>query len=128
NGAVISQAITLGLNGLTEPIDETDLDSIGQGTQPNGRANMTVDFGFYRVEVGNLVFRDENKNGNFDGTDLPLANVQVRLYAADGTTEIPVGPDGILGTADDTPGGMLTNASGLYLFSGLPQGDYIVSV
>lgn len=128
NGAVISQAITLGLNGLTEPIDETDLDSIGQGTQPNGRANMTVDFGFYRVEVGNLVFRDENKNGNFDGTDVPLANVQVRLYAADGTTEIPVGPDGILGTADDTPGGMLTNASGLYLFSGLPQGDYIVSV
>ncbi len=129
SGAVLSQAVTLGPNGLTEPTTESDLESgIGQGTQPDGRANMTVDFGFYRVEVGNLVFSDLDQNGAFNGADTPLANIQVRLYAADGTTEINVGLDGILGTSDDASGGMFTNVSGLYLFSGLPAGDYIVSV
>ncbi|MBL8092312.1 MAG: hypothetical protein JNJ43_18410, partial [Anaerolineales bacterium] len=52
----------------------------------------------------------------------------VRLYSGDGTTEINVGPDGILGTADDASGGVTTGPAGTYLFSGLPQGDYIVRV
>ncbi|MBL8088893.1 MAG: sortase [Anaerolineales bacterium] len=130
SGAVLSQAVTLGANGLTEPTGEADLDGGSQGNQPDGRANMTVDFGFYRVEVGNLVFNDLDHNGAFDGADTPLTGIQVRLYASDGTTniEIPVGPDGILGTADDAPGGMVTDSNGLYLFSGLPAGNYIVSV
>ncbi|WKZ34688.1 MAG: sortase [Anaerolineales bacterium] len=128
NGAVISLAVTLGPNGLTEPISESDLDGGSQGNQPDGRANMTVDFGFYRMEVGNLVFLDANTNGTFDGTDTPITGAIVRLYASNGSSEIPIGPDGILGTADDTTGGMPTDASGLYLFSGLPAGDYIVSV
>ncbi|MCQ3938728.1 MAG: hypothetical protein DPW18_17030 [Chloroflexi bacterium] len=129
SGAVISQAVALGPNGLSEPLNESDLESgVGQGVQPDGRANMTVDFGFYRVEAGNLVFSDLDQNGAFNGADTPLANIQVRLYAADGTTEINVGLDGILGTPDDAAGGMFTNASGLYLFSGLPEGSYIASV
>jgi LPXTG-site transpeptidase (sortase) family protein len=50
------------------------------------------------------------------------------LYASNGITEINVGPDGILGTVDDAPNGVVTVADGLYLFSGLPAGDYIVRV
>ncbi|MFN8476642.1 MAG: hypothetical protein U0074_02285 [Kouleothrix sp.] len=37
----------------------------------------------------------------------------MKLYASDGTTEIAVGPDGILGTADDAPGGVQTDAKRL---------------
>ena len=33
---------------------------------------------------------------------------------------------GLPGTPDDGQGGVLTSASGLYLFSGLPQGSYVV--
>jgi LPXTG-site transpeptidase (sortase) family protein len=126
NGAVISSVVTLG-PGTVEPLNEADLSPTGQGAI-DSRANMTVDFGFYRLELGDLVFEDINNNGVFDAGDIPLQNVQVQLFAADGTTEINVGPDGILGTADDAPGGMLTNAAGLYLFGGLPQGGYIVRV
>ncbi len=126
-GAVVSSVVTLGPTSSSEPTGETDL-SGGQG-QADGQANMTVDFGFYRVEVGNLVYMDNNANGNYDGApDTVLPGATVHLFAADGTTQIPVGPDGILGTADDGLLGMLTNGSGNYLFSGLPQGQYIVKV
>lgn len=138
-GQVTSLPVTLGPTGLTEPTDESDLEAgVGQGTQPDGRANMTVDFGFYRVSVGNLVYSDGNENGNYDGgpLDAPLSGITVRLYAENGTTEIMVGPDGILGTADDGPGGVVTGPSlanptwlaGEYRFDGLPQGNYIVRV
>jgi len=125
-GAVVSSVVTLG-PGTIEPTLEADLSPTGQGAI-DARANMTVDFGFYRLELGNLVFEDVNNNGTFDAGDVPLQGVRVQLFAADGVTEINVGPDGVLGTADDAPGGMFTDVSGNYLFSGLPQGDYIVRV
>lgn len=126
NGAVISQAVTIGPLSV-EPTGEADL-SGGQGSADD-RANMTVDFGFYRLELGNLVFEDVDNDGLFTaGTDAPLANATVQLFASDGVTEINVGPDGIFGTADDAAGGVTTGAGGTYLFSGLPQGDYIVRV
>ncbi len=124
-GAVVSSVATLG-PGLTEPTLEADA-PLGQGAIDQ-RANMTVDFGFYRLELGNLVFEDVNNNGTFDAGDVPLQGITVQLFAADGTTEINVGPDGILGTADDASGGMLTDVNGNYMFSGLPQGSYIVVV
>lgn len=127
-GRILSNAVTLGPNGLTEPTGETDLDGGSNGEQPNGRANMTVDFGFYRTSVGDQVFYDENFTGNFEsGTDTPASGITVQLYSSNGT-EINAGLDGVLGTADDAAGGMTTNASGQYLFSSLPQGDYIVRV
>jgi LPXTG-site transpeptidase (sortase) family protein len=122
---VASAAVTLG-PGINEPTGETDLSPSGQGTEDN-RANMTVDFGFYRVALGDLVFDDINNNGTFDAGDTPLAGATVQLYSSNGT-EINVGPDGILGTDDDAAGGVLTGGSGTYLFSGLPAGDYFVGV
>ena len=127
SGDVIASVVTLGPSGLVEPIDETDLETgVGQGLQPDGRANLTVDFGFYRVEVGNLVFGDLNKNGTFDAGDTRLDNIIVQILAADGTFEFSVGPDGMLGSTDDALGGMPTDANGQYLFSGLPEGRYII--
>ena len=124
---VASAAVTLG-PGTTEPLNETDLSATGQGAA-DGRANMTVDFGFYRQEVGDVVFVDLNNSGIFDGvpTDALLSGAQVQLYSSNGT-EINVGPDGILGTSDDASGGVVTGLSGTYQFSGLPAGDYIIRV
>ena len=128
SGDVVALAVTLGPNGLTEPTGESDLDGGSYGEQPDGRANMTVDFGFYRASIGDQVFFDENFTGNYEsGTDTPATGITVQLYSSDGT-EINVGSDGILGTIDDATGGMTTNASGQYLFSNLPQGDYSVRV
>jgi LPXTG-site transpeptidase (sortase) family protein len=122
---VASAAVTLG-PGTDEPTGEADLSTYGQGTADN-RANMTVDFGFYRGSLGDLVFVDVNNSGTYDAGDTLLAGAVVQLYSSNGT-EINVGPDGILGTADDAAGGVLTDAGGIYLFSGLPAGDYIVKV
>ena len=124
---VASAAVTLG-PGTTEPLNETDLSATGQGAA-DGRANMTVDFGFYRQEVGDVVFVDLNNSGTFDGvpTDALLSGARVQLYSSNGT-EINVGPDGILGTSDDASGGVVTGPSGTYQFSGLPAGDYIIRV
>ncbi len=132
-GAVASRAVTLGLTGLTELTGESDVNNLApgvdnQGLQPDGRANMAVDFGFYMVEIGNLVYFDANRDGTYDTLDGDTAmdGANVRLYAADNLTEIPVGPDGILGTSDDATGGVTTSGGGLYLFSGLPEGDYVI--
>lgn len=135
--AVVSSIITLG-PGLSEPVGELDA-PLGQGAIDE-RANMTVDFGFYRLALGDLVFEDMNNDGVFtSGTDVPLQGVLVQLFAADGATEIITGadgipgtsddgfgPDGIPGNGDDGQGGVLTDANGNYLFSGLPQGGYVV--
>ncbi|HCK65902.1 MAG TPA: hypothetical protein DHW49_06530 [Anaerolineae bacterium] len=127
-GAVISQAVTLDTTP-SEPINESDIESPNPpGEAVNNQSNLTVDFGFYRQTLGNIVFIDVNADGDYDaGTDTPLPGATVQLYSSNGT-EINVGPDGILGTADDAPGGVTTGAGGTYLFSGLPAGDYIVRV
>ncbi|MCL4268245.1 MAG: sortase [Anaerolineales bacterium] len=125
---VAAQAVTLG-SGPTEPTGEADPSpNPGTGEAVDNQSDRTVDFGFYRLELGNQIFNDLNNDGIFNAGDSPLPGATVQLYASNGTTEINVGPDGILGTSDDAPGGVMTGAGGTYLFSGLPAGDYIVRV
>lgn len=123
---ILSNSIAIGA-GVSEPVGESDLSGSGQGSG-DGFADMTVDFGFYRLCVGNVVFNDMGAGGNrnnglFDAGEIGRPNAQVRLFTTGGT-EIPVGPDGILGTADDNNSGITTPASGSYQFCGLPAGTY----
>ncbi|KAB8144837.1 DUF11 domain-containing protein [Chloroflexia bacterium SDU3-3] len=130
-GGVLSSATLL---SASEPTGETS--AVGIANQAPGgvaiaddHSNETVDFGFYTLKMGNLVWKDDGSGANYnngvkDADENGLSGVTVKLYTADGVTEIPVGPDGILGTADDTTGGVTTDASGHYSFGGLADSTY----
>ncbi len=93
------------LSALAEPVTDGDSD-------PN--SNLSVDFGFVRaLSLGNLVWADVNNNGLVDPGETGIGGVIVRLIAADGVT--------VLQTTT-------TDASGHYLFGGLPPGTYYVEV
>jgi len=125
---VSSRAVSIG-PGANEPLLESDpLVNPEPGEAPDDQSNRTVDFGFYRLQLGDLIFQDFNLNGTYDGGDSPLPNANVQVFASDGVTEINVGVDGILGTSDDGAGGVTTGVSGTYQFGGLPAGNYIVTV
>ena len=127
-GFVSAQNVILGPGG-SEPTGEIDPTTNPEsGEAVDDQSNRTVDFGFYRQQLGNLVFQDVVADGTYTGADAVIAGATVQLFASDGTTEINVGPDGILSTDDDASGGMTTDASGNYLFSGLPAGSYVVKV
>ncbi|NJM40378.1 MAG: hypothetical protein HC853_06230, partial [Anaerolineae bacterium] len=90
----------LGGNGANDPTRDAD-------------SNLTVDFGFYRLQLGNLVWEDLNNDGDFDAGESTLNGVTVTLYAADGSTVVST---------------TTTNASGNYTFTGLLSGTYIVAI
>ncbi len=100
-------------------------------------SNVTVDFGFYTQYLGNLVFADTGaganyNNGQRDAGELGIGGVSIQLFAANGATEINVGPDGIYCTANDAAGGISPSnvpaTLGSYQFCGLPQGQYVVKI
>jgi uncharacterized protein (DUF2141 family) len=75
--------------------------------------------------IGDTYFHDLNKNGVQNAGEPGIAGVNVKLFDNTGV-EVPVGPDGLLGTADDALGGMTTDANGKYLFANLRSGNYSV--
>ncbi|MEO6391183.1 MAG: C25 family cysteine peptidase [Pyrinomonadaceae bacterium] len=129
---ISSGSIVVASGGM--PASEPDITGSGVAAHgPNGDAtdNLLVDFGFYKLTLGNLCFNDSNNNGMFGGSDVGLAGCVIKLFQSNGTTEVPVGPDGILGTADDIIGAtnqLTTVAGGAYSFSGLTPGGYVVKV
>ncbi|WP_322510765.1 SdrD B-like domain-containing protein, partial [Chloroflexus sp.] len=110
---VVSAAVTLSVDG--EPTAE-DGDS---------NTNLTVDFGFYSLTVGNRVWIDANNNGVVDGSEVGVADgttVQL-LYDADG--------NGVLSGAELTTVIATFNTSngGRYFFGGLRDGGtYAIQV
>ena len=130
---VTSANIVVGNGAL--PLLEPDVTASGIGAHAaigDARDNLTVDFGFYKLCLGDFLWRDNNNNGVYNSaTESGLANATVKLYQSDGTTEVAVGPDGILGTTDDITGAtnrLITAANGLYQFCGLVPGSYVVRV
>lgn len=133
---VRSNAYTLGSPG--EPLSESDVQASGQGAI-DGAANMTVDYGFYCLNLSGTVWRDSGAGANYnngifntsDANEIRLRNYRVQLYSSTSTseTEVIVGADGILGTSDDAANGvLLTDASGDYNFQCLLPGTYRVVV
>ena len=128
---ILSNTIVL---NASSPTAEPDIPATGsfagQGSLDN-QANATIDLGFYGLSLSGTVWSDTSAAGNNDGIlnngEAGIPNVVVFLFDASGV-EIPVGLDGILGTEDDTVGGMLTDSSGNYNFQGIPPGTYRVTI
>ncbi len=112
---IFSSLVTLGAD---EPLGEKpDNDNL----TPDSHENLTVDFGFYCVHsLGNQVWLDANDNAQREPAELTLPNVALELYTASGTPADPQ-DDFLLGRTQ-------TQADGLYLFTGLPTGDYYVKI
>ena len=111
---VRSAPVTLALGG--EPLGEGATSGLTDNAADNN-SNTTVDFGFNNpagnLSLGNLVWSDNNNNGFVDGTEIGIPNVTVNLYDATGTTLIAA---------------TTTDVNGLYLFTGLAPGSYVVEV
>ncbi len=132
NGSAVAMTLVESAPFVLAPGTEPTADDDGRpvsATDPaaDDGAEYTVDFGFWRaVSIGDLVWNDLDDDGVVDVGEPGLAGVHVRLYAADGTTEVNVGPDGILGNADDVAGGMVTDVNGHYRFQNLAPATYRV--
>lgn len=97
-----------------------------EGTSDDSRdadSNLTVDFGFVDVTplpeslaIGNLVFKDANRNGRYDAGEGAMG-VKVQLYRS----------TDLLGVALPLKT-TVTDAVGRYLFSGLKSGNYFVHI
>ncbi|GHB58636.1 hypothetical protein GCM10007390_10160 [Persicitalea jodogahamensis] len=95
------------------------LPTINVATGDYGQNNHTYDIGFLTIlplgSIGDYVFKDANRNGKQDTSEIGVAGVKVILYASDSL--------GVPGTKLDS---MLTNSVGRYLFDSLTKGDYVV--
>ena len=106
DGAGLVTSKRVNLSAGSEPAADID------GT--DGSGNQTIDFGFYKVGLGNFVWEDSNNNGVRDSAELPIPNVAVRLCSPDGNSVLQQ-------TA--------TNAAGEYAFTNLLAGTpYVVGV
>ena len=99
---IVSELVTLTVGG--EPTTDGD-------TDPN--TNLTIDFGFYRLSLGDFVFIDADNSGAFNAGDTPRDGVAVELLNGLGTV--------VLQTT-------VTAGGGLYGFTGLTTGDYRVRI
>jgi protocatechuate 3,4-dioxygenase beta subunit len=106
--------------------DTKDSDPIG-GTVSGivlaaGQLNTTVDAGFFAANVmnlGNVVWYDQNNDGTKQATETGIAGATVKLYADANNDNVADG------AAISTT---TTDASGMYNFGGLAAGNYIVGV
>lgn len=129
SNGILSATVALGAPG--EPTSEADVQGSGQGSI-DPAANMTVDFGFYRLCLNGTVWGDTgagafNNNGTINAGEAGIPTVRVRIYDS-ANAEVLVGPDGVLGTSDDAINGVQTNGSGNYFFCGLREGQHRVVV
>ena len=83
----------------------------------------TLDFGYsLKSAIGSKVFNDINNNGIQDAGDNGFSGVTVKLYSDNtGATGVIDGTDALVAT-------LTTDADGNYLFTGLSDGKYIVSI
>jgi hypothetical protein len=126
---VLSDAITLGA-GL-QPTGEstaTDNDGASATTATDANNNLTVDFGFYALSVGNLVWTDTDNSGTLNAGEAGLNGVVLQLLDSTNTvvaTTTTAGAGAAAGSYLFTQG---TNAAGVGNGQPLLPGNYTVRV
>ena len=88
-----------------------------------GENDLSADFGYdlATASIGNYVWLDTDADGNQDGGETGLPNVDVKLYR-------DMNGDGLIDGGDILLDTQTTDGSGNYLFGNLPAFDYIVDV
>ena len=103
-------AMPLGENSTADLVNDT--------VRPDANTNLYLDFSFYQMELGGVVFLDPTNNGH-DDADGYFNNVTLLLYTGSGTPFL---------RANGAQATTQTNASGQYAFGGLPTGTFLVEI
>lgn len=114
-GGALSAVVTLG------PLAGAPTDEIGEkgpnqtpgytDPTPDTRSNLSVDFGFYALSVGNRLWFDDNNDGVRNASEFPVVGALVELL------------DG----AGNVLGSCLSDADGRWVVPGLPAGAGLVA-
>jgi len=104
---------------FTSPSASSDTDTTGRTEiipVAAGERNLQADAGMFlsgtpSASIGDFVWNDENQNGVHDEGEPGIPGVTVNLYDSTGTELLA---------------STVTNADGLYVFSDLASGDYVV--
>jgi hypothetical protein len=99
-----------------EPADEP-ADEPGDGTNDPAAPESGS---LIRVSVGDYVWWDTNRDGRQDDSDVPLKEVELRIFTADGGPVVNVFGGRVVRT--------FTDRTGWYTFDDLPPGQYKVCV
>ncbi len=94
------------------------------GSATLGPDDLTVDFGYQPYgssSIGDFVWRDDDGDGVQDTGEPGIAGITVNLYEDSNN-------NGVVDTGDALVASTSTDANGLYLFSGLHSGNYLVDV
>jgi hypothetical protein len=118
SGAVATTALT----GNNRAIDSSTNTSTSSLMTATNLVDMTLDFGVImpKVSVGNYVWLDANRDGIQDGNEAGIAGVVLTITKPDGSAVTNVYGDPVTTTT--------TDANGLYLFTDLQLGQYVVTV
>ena len=115
------------VGGIVDVADNTgdpgaDADSTNDVTIAGGVDDLGQDFGYQGPNsIGDQVWIDYDQDGVIDANEPGIENVEL--------TVTWFGPDGVAGGGDDVVlPTQTTDASGNYLFTGLPDGSYSVEV
>jgi uncharacterized repeat protein (TIGR01451 family) len=111
-GALDGYQSSLGIDELPVTVGATDVTGIDFGYSQDPATGS----------IGDTVWLDANGDGIRSGSEAGITGVTLDL--------IDVGPDGILGTADDVGvvASTVTDADGDYVFADLAAGNYVVDV
>jgi uncharacterized repeat protein (TIGR01451 family) len=91
-------------------------------TIAGGNTYLDADFGFAPyAAIGDTIFWDANRNGTQDYSEEGVEGVTVNLYRDENGNGVYDAGDTFLTSA-------VTDANGIYLFSGLMPGSYVVAV
>jgi len=114
NGTDTSNGVVSGVISLNPSVEPTT-----DGDGANG--NLTLDFGFFEpLTLGNLVWHDVNNNGQRDSGEAGIDGVRIELYLdSNGNNQVDAGEFVAFTT---------TASGGLYTFSDLIEGNYIVRI
>lgn len=117
--AVDATSLPAGMDPITDP--DGTLDNVHALTLADGETADTIDFGYRGAgSIGDTVYLDLDGDGAQGAGEPGIPEVTVQLTWP--------GEDGILGNADDETFTTVTGPDGMYLFDGLPEGDYEVTV